>query len=327
MNTDIRDRLRGVAVGATVGDALGMPLEFGPASPAAQLVREMRPGRLPAGAFTDDTEMALALADSLLAHSPLDPADLAARFVAWYRAGPADIGRQTRLVLKRIARGEPWDAAVAAVQAENPWSAGNGSIMRCWPVALAHWDDLDRLLADSRRQSQVTHPHAECVAGCAFVNAAIYHLARGIAPQAAVTQACHDADLPAALRELILEAPTKGRGQLPNTGWVRHTLESAVWGLLTTDSFTEAVVQVVNLGDDADTAGAVVGALAGAAYGLSAIPATWQAALHGQWPLRSDERWDAARLAALADHLAASRTRASVTRPPSNTDPPSPATR
>lgn len=127
-NVYLRDRLRGVAVGAAAGDALGMPLEFGPAIPPDRLVRAMQPGRLPAGGFTDDTEMALALAESLLAHRPLDPADLAGRFAAWYRAGPADIGRQTRLVLKRIARGEPWDAAVAAVQAENPWSAGNGSV-------------------------------------------------------------------------------------------------------------------------------------------------------------------------------------------------------
>jgi len=176
--------------------------------------------------------------------------------------------------------------------------------MRCWPVALAHWNNLDRLLADSRRQSQVTHPHPECVAGCAFVNAAIYHLARGVPPQEAVAQACEDADLPAALRAVIQEAPTKGRANLPNTGWVRHTLESAVWGLLTTDSFGEAVVQVVNLGDDADTAGAVVGALAGAAYGLDAIPAAWRSALHGEWPLRSGERWDAVRLVGLADRLA-----------------------
>ncbi|HQH72423.1 MAG TPA: ADP-ribosylglycohydrolase family protein, partial [bacterium] len=103
---------------------------------------------------------------------------------------------------------------------------------------------------------------------------------------------------------VIQAAPTKGRGDLPNTGWVRHTLESAVWGLLTTDSFAEAVVQVVNLGDDADTAGAVVGALAGATYGMEAIPAAWRAALHGEWPLRSGERWDAVRLVGLADRLA-----------------------
>ena len=102
----------------------------------------------------------------------------------------------------------------------------------------------------------------------------------------------------------IEAAPTKRRDELPNSGWVRHTVESAIWGLLTTHSFEEAVVQVVNLGNDADTAGAVVGALAGAAYGLPAIPAAWRAALHGEWPLRSGVRWDEARLVALADQLA-----------------------
>ncbi len=304
MDDIIQDRLRGTAVGAAIGDALGMPLEFGPAVPLDQLVRTMQAGRLPAGAFTDDTEMALALAESLLTHDPLNPSDLAQRFVAWYRAGPADIGRQTRLALRRIAHGEPWDAAVAAVQAETPWSAGNGSVMRCWPVALARCNDLERLLADSRLQSQVTHPHPECVAGCAFVNAAIYHMARGIPPAEAVNRALDQADLPTELRQVIEIAPAKRRDDLPNTGWVRHTLESAIWGLLITDSFEEAVVQVANLGDDADTAAAVVGALAGAAYGLNAIPADWRAALHGQWPLRGGERWDTAQLIALADRLA-----------------------
>ncbi len=177
--------------------------------------------------------------------------------------------------------------------------------MRCWPVALAHWDDLATLLAASRLQNQVTHAHPDCVAGCAFVNAAIYHLVHGVPPQQAVAQALDDADPPAALRQVVEAAPQKRRRDLPNSGWVRHTLESAVWGLLTTDSLEEAVVQVVNLGNDADTAGAVAGALAGAAYGLDAIPEAWRAALHGEWPLHSGVRWDAARLAALADRLAA----------------------
>ena len=186
MDTVLQDRLRGVAVGAAIGDALGMPLEFGPAIPADRLVRTMQAGRLPAGAFTDDTEMALALADSLLERSPLDADSLARHFVAWYRTGPSDVGIQTSNVLGRIARGAPWQAAVDAVHRAKPDSAGNGSVMRCWPVALAHWDDLDRLLADSRLQSQVTHPHPECVAGSAFVNATIYHLVHGVEAQAAV---------------------------------------------------------------------------------------------------------------------------------------------
>ena len=131
MDPLLQDRARGCAVGAAVADALGMPLEFGPRRPAGRLVREMQAGRIPAGTFTDDTEMALALADSLLAHRPLDPADLARRFADWVQAGPDDVGIHTRAVLSRVAAGEPWDRAVEAVQHQRPGSAGNGSVMRC----------------------------------------------------------------------------------------------------------------------------------------------------------------------------------------------------
>ena len=304
VNAEMVDRIQGCAVGAAVGDALGMPLEFGPRQPAAHLVREMRPGRIPAGTFTDDTEMALALAESLLAHRPLDPADLAGRFVAWLRAGPDDVGIHTRNVLSRIAAGEPWSQAVEAVQRRKPDSAGNGSVMRCWPVALTCWDDLEGLLNASRLQSRVTHPHPECEAGSALVNAVIYHLLHGTSPGDAVARALELAGPPPGLRAVIEAAPARGREELANSGWVRHTLESAVWGLLTTSSLEEAVVQVVNLGGDADTAGAVVGALAGAAYGLQAIPDRWQAVLRGEWPLRSGLWWHVADLAGLAGRLA-----------------------
>jgi len=303
MQTATRDRIEGCVVGAAIGDALGMPLEFGPRRPLDRLVREMQPGRLPAGAFTDDTEMALALADSLVAHCPLDPADLAQRFVAWLQAGPDDVGLHTRNVLSRIVGGAPWEQAAQAVQQQRPGSAGNGSVMRCWPVALAHWDDLDPLLTDSRLQSRVTHPHPECQADSAFINAAIYHLLRGVAPAEATTQALDAVDMPAPLRAILEQAPTRRREELVNSGWVRHTLESAVWGLRTTDTFEEAVVQVVNLGHDADTAGAVVGALAGAAYGLDAIPSRWREALQGEWPLRSGKQWRETDLMELADRL------------------------
>jgi ADP-ribosyl-[dinitrogen reductase] hydrolase len=304
MNAEMQDRIRGCAVGAAVGDALGMPLEFGPRQPVGRLVREMKPGRVLAGTFTDDTEMALALAESLRARCPLDPADLAQRFVAWYRSGPDDVGIHTSRVLSRIAAGEPWQEVVELVQRQRPDSAGNGSVMRCWPVVLAHWEDLDQMLADSRLQSRITHPHPECEAGSAFVNATIYHLLRGVAPAAAVAEALKAADVSVALREVIERSPANLREELANSGWVRHTLESAVWGLRTTDSFEEAVVQVVNLGGDADTAGAVAGALAGAAYGLEAIPARWRRALRGEWPLRSGNLWGEAELVELADRLA-----------------------
>ena len=299
------DRIRGCAVGAVAGDALGMPLEFGTRLPEHRLVRGMMAGRLPAGSFTDDTEMALALAESLLASCPLDPADAARRWVDWYHAGPDDVGMHTQHVLARITAGESWAQATEAEQVKHPNSAGNGSVMRCWPVALAHWQNLDQLLVDSCLQSRVTHPHPECEAGSALVNATIYYLLHGTPPVDAVAQALDAAKAPDALRAAVEAAPSRRREELPNSGWVRHTVESAMWGLLTTASFEEAVVQVVNLGGDADTAGAVAGALAGAAYGLASIPADWRQALRGEWPLRSGVRWDEARLIDLADRLAA----------------------
>jgi ADP-ribosyl-[dinitrogen reductase] hydrolase len=229
---------------------------------------------------------------------------LAQRFVAWLQAGPDDVGIHTRDVLSRIAAGQPWHEAVSAVQRQNPDSAGNGSVMRCWPVALAHSDDLKQVLVHSRLQSRVTHPHPECEAGSAFVNATIYYLLQGTPPGEAVAQALDTVDMPPPLRDTIEQAPARSRHELKNTGWVRHTLESAIWGLLTTGTFEDAVVQVVNLGGDADTAGAVVGALAGAAYSLYAIPHRWRDALQGEWPLRSGTRWTASDLASLADRLA-----------------------
>ena len=161
MDAVIRERIRGCVVGAAVGDALGMPLEFGPRRPADGLVRDMQAARLPAGSFTDDTEMALALAESLVAHSPLDPADLAQRFVAWYRTGPPDVGIHTGGVLGRIAAGEPWEQVVEAAQRRRPDSAGNGSVMRCWPVAVARWDSLDRLLADADLRAELSQKGQE----------------------------------------------------------------------------------------------------------------------------------------------------------------------
>jgi ADP-ribosyl-[dinitrogen reductase] hydrolase len=299
----LRDRARGCAVGAAIGDALGMPLEFGPRRAVTDLVCEMTPGRLPAGSFTDDTEMALALAESLLAHRPLRPCDLAERFAAWFRAQPPDVGNQTAWVLARVAAGQPWEEVSEQLQHERPDAAGNGSLMRCWPLALAYWDNLDDLLIDSWQQSRVTHPNADCVAASTFISAALHYLINGRTTDAALLNASSLVRSGETFWRTLRRAAYRQRDALENSGWVQHTLESALWGLLNTDSFEEALIQVVNLGDDADTAGSVVGALAGARYGLGAIPKRWQAKLRGEWPLGSGRIWQVGDLIALADRL------------------------
>lgn len=305
MNETIRDRLRGVVVGAAVGDALGMPLEFGSAAPVERLIRTMRPGRLPAGSFTDDTEMALALAESLLHDFDLDPDDLAQRFVQWYRSNPPDVGIHTAAVLQRISSGMPWQQAVEEVQKANPHNAGNGSLMRCYPVAVACWQDLERLIQQSRLQSQITHPHPDCLDACVFVNVMIFDLVHGASTQKAYQHALDQVALSEGFRNTLLLAAHRKRDELRNTGWVRHTLESALWGLLNTSSFEDALVQVINLGADTDTTGAVTGALAGAAYGLSSIPVDWKNALRGEYPIKSGKIWRLEDFIRLADQLMA----------------------
>lgn len=306
ISSALRNRLRGVMVGAAVGDALGMPLEFGPAIPADRLVRQMRAGRLPAGSFTDDTEMALALTESLLAYPHLKPNDLAQRFLAWFLNRPPDVGIHTARVLSLLEGGMSWQKAAQEAQAVNPQNAGNGSLMRNHPVAVADWHKPDRLAEDSMLQSMVTHPHPECGAACVFMNWMIFELMNGEAMETAFQTAIQAANPPSGLAQVMETARGKTRADLPNSGWVRHTVESALWGVFTTNCFEDALISVVNLGADADTAGAVAGALAGALYGLDGIPVAWRNALRGEWPIGSGRILSEADFVELADRLAES---------------------
>lgn len=301
----LQSRARGVALGAAVGDALGMPLEFERPRPVERLVRDMRSGRLPAGAFTDDTEMALALAETLLARpgKGLDANLLAAAFVDWYRRGPKDVGLQTSSMISAIQSGQTWEEAARRGRQQSPNSAGNGSLMRCWPVALAFHADRERLKSDSELQSLVTHPHPDCAAGYIFLNLLIAELLHGSSLPGALRIARSEAHFSPEVGRMLDSAPDQRRESLPNSGWVAHTLQTAVWALTTTRSFEEAVVQAANLGSDSDTSACVTGAAAGALYGQDAIPPAWVEALHGEWPLGSGNVLRAAEFERLADEL------------------------
>ncbi len=308
---NINDKIRGMVVGSVTGDALGMPLEFHAPRELNNLAREMEMGPLPAGTFTDDTEMALALAESLLEHSPLDGEDFTQRLLAWVQNRPADIGIHTSKVLSLIANGISWREASERVQSEDPQNAGNGSLMRTWPVAAIHHNNPGLLIAESRLQSQITHAHADCVNACVFLDlvlADLIHRDSRKTPNAAlrevITSSLTRISLGKDFELLIKLAAVRQRDALPNSGWVRHTLESALWAVLTTQTFEDALISAVNLGNDADTAGAVTGAIAGALYGYEAIPARWKAVIHGEYPLRSGRIWFLQDFLNLADEMA-----------------------
>ena len=304
------DRLQGIAVGAAIGDALGMPLEFQSASSPYDMLTEMIPGAIPAGSFTDDTEMALALAESLQHANPLDGQDLAARFTAWYQCHPADVGVNTARVLRMIAQGIPWQDASQKIYDDNPDNASNGALMRCWPLAVARHQNLALLVAETQLQSEVTHKNADAVNAAILLNLILRKLIlrepgvpAGACLRAAIAECTQQVTLSEEIMLAINLAPMRSRHDLKNTGWVLHTLESSLWAALTTQSFEEALVHAVNLGSDADTTGAVTGAIAGAMYGISAIPSRWKDLLHGEYPLKSGRIWLTQDFINLADQL------------------------
>ncbi len=283
MLKDLRAHFRGCLLGLAVGDALGGPLEFLEARAIEKKqgrVTEMIGGgwlHLKPGQFTDDTQMALLLAQSLLERDAFDANDVAARFVDWLRSNPPDVGNHTRAVLGKIAPdGSNWKSASTNVQRVQSQSAGNGSLMRCAPVALWDFDDVSARLEHSRVQSEITHAHQECQWSCALLNSFVFHLmsvgVRDVALDRALSE-CRDA--PGHIRKRVQLAPGKMKNELKPSGYVLDTLDCAIWAFMNSQNFEDALVSVVNLGGDADTTGAVCGAIAGAFYGERDIPARW----------------------------------------------------
>ena len=275
----IEGRALGAFLGLAVGDAVGTTLEFRPrdAQPRLEDMVGGGPFRLPPGVWTDDTSMALALADSLAASKALDCRDLMDRFVRWWRDGDYsptgecfDIGNTTLDALDRyLQTGDP------VAGSTDPRSAGNGSLMRLAPVALRFWHDRTRLItAAAAEQSRTTHGAEEAVDACrAFAEL----LADAIAgsPRADVLAPRSFEGAAAIARIMAGSWRGRARDTIRSSGYVVDTLEAAIWSVARTGNFRNAVLLAANLADDADTVAAVAGQLAGALYGLGGIPDAW----------------------------------------------------
>jgi ADP-ribosyl-[dinitrogen reductase] hydrolase len=286
----IRDRAMGALVGLAVGDAVGTTLEFKARDtyPALTDMIGGGPFGLEPGQWTDDTAMALALADSLIHDPALDERDLMQRFVDWHEQGTYsctgrcfDIGITTR---QALARWQKTDDPFAG--STDPMSAGNGSLMRLAPVAIAHFDNREILRDVAARQSRTTHAAPEAVdASVAYAEV----LADAIA---------------GARRSEVLRSRTEGyagkigsimkgswrgkaRKDIRASGYVAHSLEASLWSVARTGTYREAVLLAANLGEDADTTGAITGQLSGALYGANGISNEWRKKL--AWSERVSE--------------------------------------
>ena len=285
---DRRARYQGSLLGLAVGDALGTTLEFCPPGTFGPVdsIRGGGPFRLKPGQWTDDTSMALCLADSLLACGTFDPADQMRRYVRWYRQGYLsstgrcfDIGRTTADALQRFEQsGEPYCGLT------DPQSAGNGSIMRLAPVPLFFAKDPVVAIRHCADSSRTTHGASEAVDACRYFGGLILGALQGAgkaellsAQYSPVAGLWEQAPLAAGIHEVAAGSfKMKKPPMIKGNGYVVRSLEAALWAFYTTDDFRQGLLAAVNLGDDADTTGAVYGQLAGAFYGVEGIPGEWR---------------------------------------------------
>jgi ADP-ribosylglycohydrolase len=288
---DLLSRFRGSLLGLAVGDALGAPVEFEPRGSFSPITgyRGGGPFNLGAGDWTDDTSLALCLAESLIEKHGFDPRDQAERYLAWWREGHLsctgscfDIGNTTKWSLQRfLDTGNPYSGPT------DPSKASNGSLMRLAPVPLffhAHPEDAVKY---SGLSSKTTHSAPAAVDSCRYLGALIVGALTGERKDQLLTEMYEPvrgvwcrAPLASEV-EVVAQGSYKGAEppDIRALGTAVKTFEAALWAFSKTSTFEEGCLLAVNLGDDADTVGAVYGQLAGAYYGVEAIPAEWVSGL------------------------------------------------
>lgn len=286
-----RDRQRGTLLGLAVGDALGAAVEFQPPG-SFEPVTDYRAGGphgLEPGEWTDDTSLALALADSI-AEVGWDLDDQAERYLAWWKTGKYssngrvfDIGITTSASLSRFL--ESGDARTSG--ARQAYESGNGSIMRLAPVPMRYVymfpDGLGDLVERAVESSLPTHASPQCTSSCAYLALLLAGLIDGrpreevLSPRwGPLEQLRQIMTLDDEVQEVAAGSfRTRQPPEIAGAGYVVHSLEAALWAFHQADDFEQAVLRAVNLGDDADTTGAVCGQLAGACWGESGIPTRW----------------------------------------------------
>jgi ADP-ribosyl-[dinitrogen reductase] hydrolase len=282
------ERYRGSLLGLAAGDALGTTLEFrrpGSFTPIDDMIGGGPFGLRP-GEWTDDTSMALCLAESLLERGGFDPIDQMRRYWQWVDEGHLssngrcfDVGNTVYDALERFRKtGEPFSGST------DPWSAGNGCIMRLAPVPLYFARNPREAVARAADSSRTTHGTAEALDACRYLAALLVGAVGGALKDELLSDhytpiagLWHAEPLAPRIAEIAAGSfrhrePPEIRG----SGYVVQSLEAALWAFDRSASFREGALLAVNLGDDADTTGAVFGQLAGAYYGESGIPPEWR---------------------------------------------------
>jgi ADP-ribosylglycohydrolase len=287
----VTNRKRGTLLGLAIGDALGAAVEFKPPG-SFEPVTDFRSGGphgLNAGEWTDDTSMALALADSI-SQRGWDLDDHAQRYVSWWRTGEYsvngrcfDIGITIRSSLSRFEQTQ--NGRTSGESSER--SSGNGSIMRLAPVPIRFAnlfpDQIKQLTQLAAESSLPTHASPQCLSACRYFSLILAGLIQGCSRHDVLSADWEPLQELRRIEPLHPKIETIAQGSfrelsppdIQGSGYVVKSLEAALWAFQNAEDFSEAVLKAVNLGDDADTTGAVCGQLAGAHWGESGIPEHW----------------------------------------------------
>jgi ADP-ribosyl-[dinitrogen reductase] hydrolase len=278
----LRDRYRGALLGLAAGEALGAPAEFLTAEQVVEkygVITEMVGGGVydvSPGEVTDATEMMLCLAESLADNRRFEPEDIIARYGAWLEGQPRHVRLTVRAALISYRSGTHWDVASRrAFEILGGPTAGNGSLIRCAPIGLLYSGDAAQRHEMSLRESTLTHFDRLAGWSCAAFNdlltaALAGELAQEV-PAIAHTFDNEDKRVSAVLHD----TPVAEVEEIVSSSFVLDTLQTALWTVLHAADFEHAVTIAANMGNDATAAGATTGALAGAVYGESGIPARW----------------------------------------------------
>ncbi|MFE2016625.1 ADP-ribosylglycohydrolase family protein [Streptomyces sp. NPDC059499] len=302
-----RDRAAGAVVGSAAGDALGAPFEFGaPGVFGARFPDRVGTlcggGGWDPGEATDDTQMAVLVGESLLENGGLELSDIFDRFRRWAAGEPKDIGLQTEDVL---TSGDPWDMAAALHFQINARAAGNGSLMRATTSAVYFARQGRAATMDAaRRIAALTHGDRAAWEGTAVFHELVRVALDGDDPLAALPGALTEVHADHRDRWAAVLAPDWHPDDATEfNGAVWPCLGTALWALRTTSDFEGALAAAVDVGGDTDTVAAVTGGLAGAVYGLGAVPERWTRTLHVPLPGYGDRVLRAADLVSLAERL------------------------
>jgi ADP-ribosyl-[dinitrogen reductase] hydrolase len=283
-----RDRYQGSLLGLAAGDALGTTVEFSPPGTFAPLTDIVGGGpfHLEKGQWTDDTSMALCLAESLVTCNGFDAKDQMTRYSRWREEGYLssngtcfDMGNTVSQALSKFARtGDPFAGPT------DPRSAGNGSLMRLAPVPLFFAADPEKAVQMSSESSKTTHGARTCLDACRYFGGLIVGAIRGASKEALLSKRYAPAENIWEREPLCPEIDEIACGsfkhkdppEIAGTGYVVKSLEAALWAFYRSSTFKEGCLLAVNLGNDADTTGAIFGQLAGAFYGSAGIPIEWR---------------------------------------------------